>query len=79
MLSSTNAVILDVNSTLVAVNTSMNVTGTLKLATQTEMTYTTMIASTSSQIGYIISSKSFVTTSLTTVLSGYIYVHSNYH
>ena len=52
----------------------LNVTGASKLALQPEMTYTTesMLPSSSSQVGYIAVSKSFVTTPLTTTLSSYI-------
>ena len=47
-------------------------TSTLKLGAPTEMTYTTMTASTSTQVGYIISAKSTLTTVLSSSLSAYI-------
>ena len=44
----------------------------LKLGAPTEMTYTTMTASGSTQVGYIISARSTATTAITTSLSNYL-------
>ena len=53
-------------------------TKTLKLAAQQEMTYTTMVASTSTQVGYIISATSTTTTAITTTLSNYLFFSTTY-
>jgi hypothetical protein len=50
----------------------VSIDGKLSLSVPPTMTYTTMIESTSTQVGYIITAKSTLTTVLTTSLSGYI-------